>query len=424
MSTNTAIVGTPSLCLDGWTRTEVCFHGFADLTTTRDEAVESPLFSCFGHQWELDLYPGGNEDSDGHDISSDGYIAINLCNMSNEAIKIQYGFSVRDAAGKEVWHEKPRIHQFAGEGSWGIVNFCKRSFLMDALVNGSLVFEVRMKLIEESKLSSLFTPVNPIIKNILKSFNDEESADVIFEVGDMNEFDNKNGGEGSCKKARRSTHFYAHHLVLRDGAPTLAELCKPSAGEGSVASMEINDVKPDIFRHMLYYTYGGELSTKYLKANAKDFIDACDKYGVVHLKLEAEACYVATTKITMENMMDNLLYADSKNCALLKEAVIDFVVQNGNGILGRVSFNNVPGSVVTDILTAITREKNNSAEGEINPRNQLSIMRVSELRAKLGEMGMDVDGSREAMIALLTENAELEAVLDEISEDTEVQLLE
>jgi hypothetical protein len=175
---------------------------------------------------------------------------------------------------------------------------------------------------------------------------------------------------------------------------------------------------------MLYYTYGGELSTKYLKAHAEDFIDACDKYGVVHLKLEAEACYVATTKITMENMMDNLLYADSKNCALLKEAVIDFVVQNGNGILGRVSFNNVPGSVVTDILTAITREKNNSTEGEINAHNQLSIMRVSELRAKLDEMGMDVDGSREAMIALLTENAELEAILEEISEDTEVQLLE
>ena len=79
---------------------------------------------------------------------------------------------------------------------------------MDALVNGSLVFEVRMKLIEENKLSSLFIPVNPIIKNILKSFNDEESADIVFEVGDVNEFENENGGEGSRKKTKTSTTFY------------------------------------------------------------------------------------------------------------------------------------------------------------------------------------------------------------------------
>jgi hypothetical protein len=46
----------------------------------------------------------------------------------------------------------------------------------------------------------------------------------------------------------------------------------------------ITDVKPDIFRHMLYYLYGGKLSDDELKTNAKDIIDASDKYGIVHLK--------------------------------------------------------------------------------------------------------------------------------------------
>ena len=45
-------VGTPPDGLsDDWTTTVICFHGFADLSTTRDECVESPEFSCFGHQW-------------------------------------------------------------------------------------------------------------------------------------------------------------------------------------------------------------------------------------------------------------------------------------------------------------------------------------------------------------------------------------
>ena len=151
---------------------------------------------------------------------------------------------------------------------------------------------------------------------------------------------------------------------------------------------------------MLYYAYGGELSEEDMKTNAKDIIDACDKYGVVSLKLEAEACYVKSTSIDIDNMMDNLLYADAKNCALLKEAVVDFVVDNGNDILGKISFNNVPGSVVTDILTAVTREKNNVANVE-STGSQLTTMRVSELRRKLDEKGLDVDGSREAMITAL-----------------------
>jgi hypothetical protein len=138
-----------------------------------------------------------------------------------------------------------------------------------------------------------------------------------------------------------------------------------------------------------------------LKENAKEIIDAADRYGVISLKLEAEACYVKSTTITVENMIDNLLYADSKNCALLKEAVVDFMVSNGNGILGKVSFDNVPSTLIADILTAVTREKNGNTEESIEA--EFRTMRVSELRIKLDEKGLDVDGSREAMIATLKE---------------------
>ena len=119
----------------------------------------------------------------------------------------------------------------------------------------------------------------------------------------------------------------------------------------------ITNVKPDIFRHVLYYVYGGNVSDEELKANAKDLIDAADKFGIVSLKLEAEACYVKSITISVHNLMDNLLYADSKNCALLKEAVIDFMVENGQGVLEKVSLKDVPGGMFADLLTAVTRGK-------------------------------------------------------------------
>ena len=63
--------------------------------------------------------------------------------------------------------------------------------------------------------------------------------------------------------------------------------------------------------------------------------------------------------ITMDNMMDNLLYSDSKNLALLKEAVMDYIVANKTTIIGKVSFSNVPGDIVTDVLTAVQEERIN-----------------------------------------------------------------
>ena len=399
-------VGTPASDFEHeeWTRTEVRFHGFASLPSERDVEVESPEFSCFGHEWVLDIYPGGKENSD------DGYVAVYLSNMSNKPIKIQYGFSVRDAFGKEVVHHEPETDKFDGardeydvENSLGDCDFAKRSKLIKALVKGTLVIEVRMRLIEASKLSTQFIPENPLNKNILNKFNKEESADVVFEV-DSASMNEQGGDESAEKRKKTTTTFHAHRLILQDGASTLAEMCKPSADGGSVATIAISDVKPEIFKHMLYYIYGGKLTVKKLKANSKDIIDACDKYGLVSLKLEAEVSYVKSTEFTAENMMDNLLYAESKNLALLKEAVMDYIVENKDHIIGKVSFDDVPGSMITDILSAVSRGEQREDDTSGNAIINYNKMRVGTLRKMLHEKGLDVDGSREAMIALLKEN--------------------
>jgi len=140
-----------------------------------------------------------------------------------------------------------------------------------------------------------------------------------------------------------------------------------------------------------------------LGGNAKEIINACDKYGVVHLKLEAEAAYVNSTEITLDNMMDNLLYADSKNLALLKEAVMDYIVANKDDVMGKVSFSNLPSYMMTDLLAAVSRGEQNDANGDKTNYNK---MRVGTLRKMLDEKGLDVDGSRESMIALLKENSD------------------
>jgi len=107
MSTSRVDVGTPPGNFKRWTTINVCFHGFVDLTTTRDEYVESPEFSCLGTKWRLYIYPGGRDNSD------EGYAAITLCNCSDTNIKIQWGCNLRDANGKELVHHAPETFEFA-----------------------------------------------------------------------------------------------------------------------------------------------------------------------------------------------------------------------------------------------------------------------------------------------------------------------
>jgi len=111
-----------------------------------------------------------------------------------------------------------------------------------------------------------------------------------------------------------------------------------------------------VFHLLLHYVYGGEISDKEFVDNAKDLINAGDKYGVTNLKLEADVWYVNNTEISIDNVIDNLLYAHAKNCALLKESVMDFIlVENKQEVLRRVSFRDAPGDVCNDLLAAVLR---------------------------------------------------------------------
>ncbi|KAL7529520.1 hypothetical protein ACHAXR_006200 [Thalassiosira sp. AJA248-18] len=390
-------VGTPSKEFlskgsQEWEVIEVRFHDFENLTTTRDAWVDSPEFACFSHQWRLALAPGGSRESD------DGVVDLYLENLSSESITIQYGVSVRTRNGEVKMDQVAKSVRIGGLGG-GFFCICERSDIISNLVDGSLIIWLRLRQTETTAPPSMpFIAENPLPKTILKKFMDEESSDVVFEVSSGSTMTTR-------KRTKTSTTFYAHRFILQDSAPALEEISKSGGG---TTPIPIFDVKPDIFRHMLYYSYGGKVASDDLKANAKEIIDASDKYGIVGLKLEAEASLVTSTTITIENVMDYLLYADSKNCALLKEATMDFLVENGNEAFNKLSFDDVPGHMMKDLLAAVNRgnEKGTASNNE----SDFSAVRVSALRKMLHEKGLDIDGSRETMIARLEENSSGENV--------------
>jgi speckle-type POZ protein len=366
-----------------WKSFQFHIHNFATLITTKNHYIASPEFTCNGRQWQLRLYPGGES------YATEGNVSAYLEYLSEGSITIRFEIKILDKFGnikKVRTSAKREFPTPAGKNRWGWPDFISRSDILDASQhildsNGALTVVVSIEVEEEQ--TTAFVPKNPFVDMILKKFNDETTADVSFEVADER--------KGNKKKSKSSVFFHAHRSILNMCAPMLAALF------GSNDTASITDVKPDTFRHVLFYVYGGEIPEEDLKTHAKDIIDAADKYSIVNLKLEAEAVYVELTKITIDNAIDNLLYADTKNCALLKEAVMNFLAEHSVEAAEKISFTDFPAHVVKDLLVAFSRSSKKEANGA--NVDELTTLCVSALRRKLHKMGLEVDGSREAMIA-------------------------
>ena len=349
--------------------------------------------------------------------------------MSEKAIEIDYGFSVNDGNnGKQVAYKQSRTPEHFGPvgtdaGARGF-HFTKRTTLLSSLVNGTLVIKVCLRLVKPTKfVSPPFIPENPFAKNIQRMITDENFGDISFAVGGNQK---KNNAEKSAKTT--PVMFHSHRDILREcSTGILADICGSNELPMSTP-IEITDVSPEVFRHLLQSAYGGKIPADDMKSQTKEIIDAANRYGVVSLKLEAEAYFVENTLFTLENVMEHLMYAESMNCALLKEAAMDYLIENSSAVMDKISFNDLlTPTLMRDIFAAVSRREKNlgvTGGGDGDDDSRFNSMRISELRQDAHKKGLNVDGSREMLIAALksaVQEAEVESEEDseESDEDTE-----
>jgi hypothetical protein len=394
------------------TETVVQIDNFFECLHENNDVPLSASFTCFGHKWSLAIRQSGEE------VTAEEKISVSLANLTKQGITIRWwinidgiSVSLRGDGGFDGWGNRktttfqPWGHLSGWERCW---RSFERSEIFGSLKIGALVIKVHIELIS-LPTTPPFVPPNPTCKIIQGLFMDEEDADIVFEVG------GQLFNDDATKKTKTSlvTRFPAHRLILRkSSSSTLAELCRP-VGDKTTSPIRISDVSPEVFRYLLFHLYGGKVADDDMTSHAKDILDAADRYGVVDLKLAAEACLVESTAFNIENFLDLLLYADSKNCALLKEAAIDFMLANMDEVYRKISFTDAPGALLSDVLAALVRKgmvRMGMAEG-------LRGMRVDDLRRRAHMNGLDVDGSREMLIAALKEREKLIALLKGDSSD-------
>jgi len=82
---------------------------------------------------------------------------------------------------------------------------------------------------------------------------------------------------------------------------------------------------------------------------------------------------------------------------------MDFIAENRKEAVTKLSFEQFPGHLVKDLLTAMNRNVDKGSTSA--DANDFSMMRVSTLRKILDQKGLDVDGSREAMVSRLEQRS-------------------
>jgi len=82
---------------------------------------------------------------------------------------------------------------------------------------------------------------------------------------------------------------------------------------------------------------------------------------------------------------------------------MDYLVENSAEALDTISFNDLlTPTLIRDVFAAVARgKKNDESDGDGSGESRFYSMRISELRREAHEKGLNVDGSREMLIAAL-----------------------
>lgn len=227
---------------------------------------------------------------------------------------------------------------------------------------------------------SFHFPRSPTVKKLLKMLASGEDADVSFLVGD--------------------TEILAHKFILKLNAEQLYQFV---VGADVNFPVEVEGTTPEIFRFCLEYIYGDDRpDLNFLLEHYEEIIKVSNKYGVIGLKLQADAAKIASLTINASNVIEYLRFADSMNCTLLKEYATSIYISNFDMLVRSESeLEELAKSpdVLRDLMIAISNNKGKPLVhgkpvscGYIR-RKTRSNATVNDIIGELIDLDLDVDGT-------------------------------
>ncbi len=197
--------------VEGWKSFQFNIHYFevGIVAATKGDYFYTPEFSCNGHRWALKVSPRGSNHT------GDGWMSIFLYLRSVGSAVATYEVKMTDRVGVFGKQTKECCYDTRTAGknpSKGWSNFIRQIDLPKFLdEDGTLSLVVSIK---EEKPKNII-PKNSYVATMLLMFNDEEAADVCFEVSNI---DVKEDG---TKRAKSLLRFMRISALSKSVPPCL-----------------------------------------------------------------------------------------------------------------------------------------------------------------------------------------------------------
>jgi len=327
-----------------------------------EEYIKSPNVKAHGFEWDIDVYPRGDNDTNENLIAS--YLTLR---------------SYADVTVSVVWRCNLKVRmddaRYTKDDSFGEVDFeIDRGKIGPYLEDdNSLVIEVDIKLDAINKCVWFPKEYQPKHKDLYEDASSDIS-DVAFSV------------EGEIYKAHKSI------LALR--CKKLYEIAKESDND---VPIPIHSERGIIFKGLLDFVYHVKTPTMKTEAIALEFLVAADRFDFPDLKLYAESVIVLEF-LTVQNAAAMFIFADSHSCALLKEESTKFFVTDRNSFKKGESWSKIKES--PELLEGLLDGVANRVKPD-KCQDSIDLMDVTTLRKELDDANLQLDGSREILVERL-----------------------
>jgi speckle-type POZ protein len=128
----------------------------------------------------------------------------------------------------------------------------------------------------------------------------------------------------------------AHRVILGARSPVFAAMFQHDMQENKTNETEITDVTPAAFKALLQFIYTGDCQVGNL---AGDLLIAANKYDIQDLKQSCAKKLVK--KLTVDNVVDVLIFSDFHRANDLKDGVLRFINKNAPAVMKTPSWANL-----------------------------------------------------------------------------------
>jgi len=280
---------------------------FNGIYMSAGKSLRSKVFSCGQHEWAMDLYPFGREDT--------AFLDIDLVPMHPKDKPLAQGRVTLSANGKKetidlalkCYDEPVDLFEEAEMDREKLNLHNDLNMKFDLTIH--IVLTCVQKTVEVPELMAVRVPDSKQTANFKRLFNSGKFSDVAILCGER--------------------EFPAHKCILSAQSPVFAAMFEHDMEEAKSNEVNIADFQPDVVESMLMFMYADKITQ--VDEQVPDLLRAADKYCLPELKAHCEL--IMRKWLRVDNVGHFLALADLHSAAQLKQDAIDFIL---NADVGQV----------------------------------------------------------------------------------------